>query len=135
MVAVASRTQEKADAFGETWGIPHRYASQQALIEDPAADVVYIATPHAYHYQNMLMCLEAGKHVLCEKPFTLNAGQAAECITLARRKNLFLKEAFIVGTKGVSGSNLGQPSKISTRLTYLGDQPTHSPRNLFSSVA
>lgn len=93
MVAVASRTQEKADAFGKKWGIPKRYPNYQALVEDPDVDVIYIATPHSLHYENMLLCLQAGKHVLCEKAFTLNARQAAKCIQLARQKNLFLMEA------------------------------------------
>jgi predicted dehydrogenase len=93
MVAVASRNQEKADAFGKKWGIPNRYPNYQALVEDPDVEVVYIATPHSLHYENMLLCLQAGKHVLCEKAFTLNARQAAECIQLARQKELFLMEA------------------------------------------
>lgn len=93
MVAVASRSQAKADAFGKKWGIPKRYPNYQSLAEDPDVDVVYIATPHSHHYENMLMCLEAGKHVLCEKAFTLNSAQAEECIVLAREKNLFLMEA------------------------------------------
>jgi predicted dehydrogenase len=93
IVAVASRAQETAEAFGEKWEIPRRYATYAALAEDPDVDVIYIATPHSQHYQNMLLCLHAGKHVLCEKAFTLNAGQASECIALARRKNLFLMEA------------------------------------------
>ncbi|GAB4574869.1 MAG: Gfo/Idh/MocA family oxidoreductase [Anaerolineae bacterium] len=93
MIAVGSRSQASADAFGEKWGIPHRYASYEAVAADPEVDVIYIGTPHSHHYENMLMCLEAGKHVLCEKAFTLNARQAQECIDLARRKGLFLMEA------------------------------------------
>jgi predicted dehydrogenase len=93
MVAVASRNQAKADAFGKKWSIPRRYPNYQALVEDPDVDVVYITTPHSFHYENMLMCLQAGKHVLCEKAFTLNAAQAVECIALARQNNLFLMEA------------------------------------------
>jgi predicted dehydrogenase len=93
ILAVASRTQESADTFGKRWDIPRRYASYADLAQDPDVDVVYIATPHNLHYENMLLCLEAGKHVLCEKPLTLNARQAAECIALARGKGLFLMEA------------------------------------------
>jgi predicted dehydrogenase len=93
IVAVASRAQERADAFGEDWGIPNRYGAYEALVGDPGVDVVCIATPHSQHHENMLLCLNAGKHVLCEKAFTLNAGQAAECIALARQKSLSLMEA------------------------------------------
>lgn len=93
MTAVGSRTQDSADKFGDQWDIPNRHASYEALAHDPNVDIVYIATPHSHHYDNMKLCLKAGKHVLCEKAFTLDAAQAAECIALAREKNLFLMEA------------------------------------------
>ncbi|MCB0034531.1 MAG: Gfo/Idh/MocA family oxidoreductase [Anaerolineales bacterium] len=93
ITAVASRTQEKADAFGDQYNIPNRHGSYEALAADPEVDVIYIATPHSHHYDNMKLCLNAGKHVLCEKAFTLDAQQAAECIALAREKKLFLMEA------------------------------------------
>jgi dihydrodiol dehydrogenase / D-xylose 1-dehydrogenase (NADP) len=93
IVAVASRAQERADAFGEEWGISKRYGTYEALVGDPGVEVVYVATPHSRHYEHMLLCLDAGKHVLCEKAFTLNARQASECIALARQKSLFLMEA------------------------------------------
>jgi predicted dehydrogenase len=93
IVAVGSRTQASADAFGDQWDIPRRYGSYEALANDPDVDVVFIGTPHTFHYENMLLCLNAGKHVLCEKPLTINAAQADECIKLARQKGLFLMEA------------------------------------------
>lgn len=93
LIAVGSRSQASADKFGDQWGIPNRHPSYEALAADPEVDVIYIATPHPYHYDNMKLCLNAGKHVLCEKPLALNAKQSAECIALARAKNLFLMEA------------------------------------------
>lgn len=93
MVAVGSRTQASADRFGDLWNIPNRYDSYQAVANDPDVDVVYIGTPHNLHYENTMMCLEAGKPVLVEKPFAVNAQQAREMIDLARSKNLFLMEA------------------------------------------
>ena len=93
ITAVASRSQERAAAFGDTYGIPNQYGSYEALAADPNVDVVYIATPHSEHYDNMMVCLNGGKHVLCEKAFTLNARQAVECIDLARARKLFLMEA------------------------------------------
>lgn len=93
LVAVGSRSQASADRFGDRWGVPRRYGSYAALADDPDVDVIYIATPHNLHYENMKLCLGAGKHVLCEKPLTLNAVQAAECVALARRQGLFLMEA------------------------------------------
>jgi len=93
VLAVGSRSQESADAFAKEHSIPRAYSSYQALVDDPDVDVVYIGTPHVFHKENMLMCLHAGKHVLCEKPFTINTQEADECIALAREKNLFLMEA------------------------------------------
>ena len=93
IVAVASRSQETADAFGDKWHIPRRYASYEALAADPDVEIIYIATPHPFHFDNMQLCLNAGKHVLCEKPLTLNAHEAKACIGLARQKQLFLMEA------------------------------------------
>lgn len=93
IVAVASRSQASADVFGDAWDIPHRYASYDGLATDDAVDVVYIATPHSLHAANMQLCLNAGKHVLCEKALTLTARETAVCIELARQKGLFLMEA------------------------------------------
>jgi predicted dehydrogenase len=92
-LAVGSRSQAAADAFGDKWQIPRRYPTYEALAADPDVDVIYIATPHNLHYENMKLCLNAGKHVLCEKPLTVNAAQAKECMDLAQEKGLFLMEA------------------------------------------
>ena len=93
LLAVASRSQANADDFARKWSVPKAYGSYEELAGDPDVDVVYIATPHNFHYENMKLCLNAGKHILCEKAFTINAAQAEECIQLAREKNLFLMEA------------------------------------------
>lgn len=91
--AVASRTQDKADAFGDEFGAQKKYSSYEALVNDADVDVVYIGTPHTMHKPNTLLCLNAGKHVLCEKPFAVNASEVKEMIALAREKNLFLMDA------------------------------------------
>jgi predicted dehydrogenase len=93
IAAVGSRTKAAAEDFGNTWKIPNRYGSYLELTSSPETDVIYIATPHTLHRENCLDCLKAGKAVLCEKPFTLNATQAAEVIALARHKRIFLMEA------------------------------------------
>ena len=93
LLAVGSRAQTTADAFGDEYDIPRRYDSYQAVADDPDVDVVYVATPHHLHKPNTLMCLEAGKPVLVEKSFALNAAEAAEMIQKAREKELFLMEA------------------------------------------
>jgi predicted dehydrogenase len=93
VVAVGSRTADSAERFGAKYNIPHRHASYEALAQDPDVDVIYIATPHNLHKDNALLSLGAGKAVLLEKPFTVNAAEAAEVIDFAHRKNLFLMEA------------------------------------------
>ncbi len=93
VVAVGSRSQDSADQFAAEYGIPKAYASYEELAADPDIDVIYVGTPHPYHLPNTLMCLDAGKHVLCEKPFALNYGEAKQMVDLAREKRLFLMEA------------------------------------------
>ena len=92
--AVASRSQEKADAFGAEYGASKTYGSYEELANDPNVDVAYIGTPNNYHLPHTLLCLDAGKHVLCEKPFAVNAKEARMMIERAREKKLFLMDAF-----------------------------------------
>ncbi len=91
--AVGSRAAATAQAFGERFRIPHRHASYEALVQDPQVDVVYVATPHNLHEPAARLALQAGKPVLCEKPFTLNAAEARGLINLARQRQIFLMEA------------------------------------------
>jgi predicted dehydrogenase len=93
IVAVASRAMDRADAFGDRFGIGARYDDYRALAADPEVDAVYVATPHSRHEVDAIACLEAGKHVLCEKPFALNAEQAQRMVAVARDKERFLMEA------------------------------------------
>lgn len=93
VAAVGSRTQESADRFGEEFGVARRHAGYESLVADPEVDVVYVATPHPMHREDAIMALEAGKPVLVEKPFAMNAAEAREIVALARRKGLFAMEA------------------------------------------
>jgi predicted dehydrogenase len=93
IAAVASRSAERAEAFGDRFDIPTRYGDYEALAADPDVDVVYVATPHSRHEADTIELLRAGKHVLCEKPFALNARQAARMAEEARNRGLFLMEA------------------------------------------
>ncbi len=93
LVAVGSRTAESAEAFGKQFEVPHQHASYEALVSDPDVEAIYVATPHSCHRENTLLALAAGKAVLCEKPFTINAREAQEVIAFARTKKLFLMEA------------------------------------------
>ncbi|MGW2343810.1 Gfo/Idh/MocA family protein [Streptomyces sp. NPDC001661] len=93
VVAVASRKETSAKAFAERFGIERAYGDWASLAADEDVDVVYVATPHAAHREAAGLCLEAGRAVLCEKAFTLNAREAAELVTLARSRGVFLMEA------------------------------------------
>jgi predicted dehydrogenase len=93
ITAVGSRTQQSADAFAARFGIPHAHGSYEALFADPDVDVVYVASPHSHHHQMTIAALEAGKHVLCEKAFAVNAREAREMVAAARRTGRFLMEA------------------------------------------
>ena len=93
LVAVGSRAQKTADAFGDAFGIPRRHASYEALATDPDVDAIYVSTPHPLHMPNTLLCLEAGKAVICEKPFAINTREAEQMVRVAREKRVFLMEA------------------------------------------
>ena len=93
VVAVGSRRIESADRFADRLAIPNRHPSYAALVADPAVDAVYVATPHPMHLECGLLALEAGRPVLVEKPFTMNAGEAREMVAAARARGLFAMEA------------------------------------------
>lgn len=93
LYAVASRSQEKADAFAKTFNAVNAYGNYEALAKDPNIDAVYIATPHVFHKANTLLCLENGIAVLCEKPFAMHAGEVEEMIAIAKTKKVLLMEA------------------------------------------
>lgn len=91
--AVAARESERAEAFAREWGFEKAYGSYEALVADPAVDLVYVATPHSHHFEHARLCILAGKPVLLEKAFTANLAQAKELIALAEEKQVFLCEA------------------------------------------
>lgn len=93
LVAVGSRTQEKADAFADAFNVPKRHDSYEALASDPDVDVIYVATPHSHHQDNTILCLRHKKAVLCEKPFAINADETREMVRVARQEKVFLMEA------------------------------------------
>ena len=91
----ASRNTGAAKKFAEEHGVLKAYGSYSELAEDPEVDVVYIGTPHSFHLENSIMCMRAGKSVLCEKALTINAREAEEMIRVAREEDVFLMEAMI----------------------------------------
>jgi predicted dehydrogenase len=93
LTAVGSRDERTAAAFASQHHVPHAHATYEALAQNPEVDVVYIATPHVFHMENSLLCLQHGRAVLCEKPFTMNRRQAETIFSLAQAKGLFVMEA------------------------------------------
>ena len=93
LIAVGSRRAENAQTFALRYDIPKYYDSYEKLAGDEEVNAVYVATPNSMHYENCKMCLMMGKHVLCEKPFTINVRQAEELYKLAEEKGLFVMEA------------------------------------------
>jgi dihydrodiol dehydrogenase / D-xylose 1-dehydrogenase (NADP) len=93
IAAVGSRSKDRAEAFAKEYDIPKAYGSYQELANDPDVDIIYVATLHPDHRECTLLCLKAGKAVICEKPFTVNAKETEELIRVAREQKVFLAEA------------------------------------------
>jgi dihydrodiol dehydrogenase / D-xylose 1-dehydrogenase (NADP) len=93
LVAVGSRSKERAEEFAKKHGATRAHGSYEALAADPDVDVVYVASPHTFHKEHGLLCLRGGKGVVCEKPFTVNAAELEELVSVARTSGLFLMEA------------------------------------------
>jgi predicted dehydrogenase len=93
LVAVGARDLTNASAFAKKYGIPNAYEGYQSVFDDPDVDIIYIATPHNFHVDNVRDALNAGKSVLCEKPIAINSKESKQLIDLAKHKQLFLMEA------------------------------------------
>jgi len=136
--AVASRDSQKAKDFAHQYHSKKAYSSYQELAEDPEVEIIYIATPHAFHYGNTMMCLRAGKSVLCEKAFGMNSKEVESMITEANTRNLFLMEAlwtrFIPATEKllelVVQNTIGQIKHIRADFGFIADKNPN--RRLFN---
>ncbi len=93
LTAVASRTQEGAQRFGDEFNIPHRFSSYEAMAQSDVIDAAYIAVPHSGHIGCSMLMMEHGKHVLCEKPMAINRGEAERMFACAERNHVLLTEA------------------------------------------
>ena len=93
LYAVASRSREKATSFAEEFQVSNSYDSYELLVKDPAIDAIYIATPHSFHKEHTILCLQHKKAVLCEKPFAMNLKEVAEMIAVAKENKTLLMEA------------------------------------------
>ena len=124
--AVGSRSIENANKFAGNYGIKKAYGSYEELVNDPKVELIYVATPHSEHFENVKLALEAGKHVICEKAFMLNEDQARKVFGLAEEKKLLLTEAMwtrympmMVKLKEVLASNvIGEPTMLTANLGY-----------------
>lgn len=133
LVAVGSRSQSGADRFASAYGDDacRAHDSYRALVEDSAVEVVYVATPHALHLKHATLALEAGKHVLCEKPLTLNRAGAEELFGLARERDRFLMEAMWMAchpviravVAGLREGRFGTPRQVHADLGFVVDRP------------
>ncbi len=129
LAAVGSRNRDRAQALASEFSAPHAHASYGALVEDSEVDVVYVATRHPAHLAAMRLCLEAGKPALCEKPFTVNAREAAAAIQLARQRKVFLMEAMwtrffpamIRLRANLAAGCIGQPRLLQGDFGFLND--------------
>ena len=93
VTAVSSRSQKSSDSFAEQYSIGRAYAGYEHLLTDPGVDAVYIASPHTMHFQNTLDAIKAGKHVLCEKPFTINPEESRKLFEIAGQSSAYVMEA------------------------------------------
>lgn len=130
VVAVGSRSQETADRFGDRFAIKRRHADYEALVADADVDIVYVATPHPMHAANALAAIEAGKHVLVEKPFTINATEAAQVIDAAAERGVMVMEAmwtrFLPGIQRIM--ELVRSGAIGTPRVLIADHNQYIPR-------
>ena len=126
LVAVGSRTRDKADSFAKKYKVEKAYGSYEELVKDPEVDLVYIATPHSRHYEDSLLCLKNHKPVLCEKAFMANAKQAKDIIEYADKEKVFITEAiwtrylpFLeVIKKELASGIIGKPCTLTANLGY-----------------
>lgn len=126
LYAIASRGLEKAQAFAKEHGVLNAYGSYEEMLNDPAVDLVYIATPHAFHAEQMKECILHGKAVLCEKSFTGNYRQAEEVLKLAAEKHVLVAEAIwtrylpwrSMVCEIIASGEIGEVSMVDANLGY-----------------
>lgn len=138
--AVAARDVKRAEEFAQKNGFAKAYGSYEGMVKDSEVELVYIASPHSHHYEHIKLCLEHGKHVLCEKAFTVNAKQAEEVLAMAKEKKLLLTEAIWVRympmakkiQEVVASGIIGEAKTLTANLGY---RINHVPRILEPSLA
>lgn len=130
IVACASQDADRLKKFSTTYGIKNAYLDYSLLYKDPSVDIIYLATPHSLHYSQMMNILDHGKHILCEKSFTLNYAEALKVFSKAKEKNLFVMEGlwshFLPIWKRVETmieqKVIGEITSLQLTLTFDGQQ-------------
>lgn len=128
--AVGARDFDRAEAFAKKYGFTKAFGSYEELVKDPEVELIYIATVHSWHFQHIKLCLEHGKHVLCEKAFTLNERQASEVFAMAKERGLLLTEAiwtrYMPMRKRLddvlASKVIGEPYMLTANLGYVASQ-------------
>ena len=131
--AIGARDFQKANAFADKFDIPNRHQGYETLVNDPEVDAIYISTLHPFHKRDALLALNAGKHILLEKPFTINAREAEEIASLAKLKKLFAMEAmwtrFLPSMDAIfEVINSGSLGEIELLVADHSQALTHIPR-------
>lgn len=127
--ACASRTPGKAEEFAREFGFEKAYTSYEEMLQDPQVELVYVATPHSHHYEHMMLCMEHGKPVICEKAFTINAAQAEKIKAYSEEKGIYAAEAIWTRympsrdmiQKIVDSGIIGQVNTLTANLSYKID--------------
>jgi len=125
--AVASRDFKKAKAFADQYGFRKAYGSYEEMLNDPQVELVYVATPHSHHFEHMMLCMEHGKAVLCEKAFTMNADQARKIKEYANDHGIFAAEAiwprYMPSRKiiddAIASGIIGKVNTLTANLSYV----------------
>jgi len=137
LIAIGSRSLETAQVFARDYPAKYLHGSYEALASNSEVDIIYIATPHNFHFENTMLCMQHGKAVLCEKPFAVNAKEAAAMIEMAKEKKVFLMEAlwtkflphFIRMKELLASGTIGE---IKSVLIKFGFKPTEPiPKRMF----
>lgn len=130
LYAVASRDINKAEAFAKKYGVKKAYGSYEDMLKDERVELVYIATPHSHHYEHMMLSIDYGKHVLCEKAFTVNAKQTEDIINKANERGVYVAEAIwtrympsrLIIDDLLDSGIIGNVKTLTANLSYVIDK-------------
>ncbi len=140
LLAVASKSYDRAAAFAQKHGISKAFGSYEEMLADPEIEAVYIATTHNFHYENIMLCLQYGKHVLCEKSMMTNAADAKSAFSYAKEKGLLLVEGMWLAHLPAVGKvkkllNSGAIGDVVFASSVLGFKADNNPDDRFLSKA